>query len=122
MKPLWDALYHAGAEVVLNGHDHDYDASHYRTLTVRQTHSMAFREFVVGSGGKNSHRTMGKPKPNSEIRNDDTFGVLKLTLHANGYDWQFVPEAGKDIYRHRFRNVPLTQRDFQIHSISGDSQ
>jgi len=35
------------------------------------------------------------PLANSEVRNSDTFGVLKLTLHANGYDWTFVPEAGK---------------------------
>ncbi|PYX88775.1 MAG: alkaline phosphatase, partial [Acidobacteria bacterium] len=53
------------------------------------------REFVVGSGGKNSHRSFGTPKPNSEIRNADTFGVLKLTLHAKSYDWEFVPEEGK---------------------------
>ncbi len=29
------------------------------------------------------------------MRNDDTFGVLKLTLRADGYDWEFVPEPGK---------------------------
>jgi hypothetical protein len=38
---------------------------------------------------------MGATKPNSEARNDDTFGVLKLVLHAKSYDWEFVPEAGK---------------------------
>jgi hypothetical protein len=38
---------------------------------------------------------MGVVQPNSEVRNDDTFGVLKLTLHAAGYDWEFVPENGK---------------------------
>jgi hypothetical protein len=27
--------------------------------------------------------------------NDDTFGVLKLTLRNGSYDWEFVPEAGK---------------------------
>jgi hypothetical protein len=34
-------------------------------------------------------------QPNSEVRNDDTFGVLKLTLRNGSYDWEFVPEAGK---------------------------
>jgi hypothetical protein len=48
----------------------------------------------VGTGGKN-HRPFGEPHPNSEVRNADTFGVLKLTLRSNGYDWQFIPEAGK---------------------------
>jgi acid phosphatase type 7 len=95
MKPLWDALYHAGAEVVLNGHDHDYERFAPQDPDGKPDPNHGIREFVVGSGGKNSHRTMGKPKPNSEVRNDDTFGVLKLTLHSNGYDWQFVPEAGK---------------------------
>jgi hypothetical protein len=49
----------------------------------------------VGSGGKNSHRMVGIAKPNSEVWNGDTFGILKMTLHPNGYDWDFVPEAGK---------------------------
>ncbi len=95
MKPLWDALYHAGADVVLNGHDHNYERFAPQDPDGKPDPNHGIREFVVGSGGKNSHRTMGKPRPNSEVRNDDTFGVLKLTLHPNGYDWQFVPEAGK---------------------------
>jgi hypothetical protein len=52
------------------------------------------REFVVGSGGRN-HYDFVAVQPNSEARNNDTFGVLQLTLRSNGYDWQFVPEAGK---------------------------
>jgi acid phosphatase type 7 len=95
MKPLWDALYHAGADVVLNGHDHDYERFAPQDPQGRADAKRGIREFVVGSGGKNSHRTMGGAKANSVVRNDDTFGVLKLTLHAAGYDWEFVPEAGK---------------------------
>jgi hypothetical protein len=53
------------------------------------------REIVVGSGGKKSHRSFGDTKPNSEVRNADTFGVLKLTLHPKNYEWEFVPEEGK---------------------------
>jgi hypothetical protein len=48
----------------------------------------------LGTGGR-SHYLFGTIQPNSEVRNSDTFGVLKLTLHANSYDWQFVPQAGK---------------------------
>jgi hypothetical protein len=95
MKPLWDALYHAGADVVLNGHDHDYERFAPQDPEGHRDPAHGLREFVVGSGGKNSHRTMGGAKANSEVRNDDTFGVLKLTLHATGYEWEFVPEAGK---------------------------
>ncbi|HSS97293.1 MAG TPA: metallophosphoesterase, partial [Terriglobales bacterium] len=95
MKPLWDVLYHAGADVVINGHDHDYERFALQDPEGKSDPEHGIREFVVGSGGKNSHRKMGATKPNSEVRNDDTFGVLKLTLHAKRYDWEFVPEAGK---------------------------
>ena len=51
------------------------------------------RQFVVGSGGR-SHRAVVEPKPNSEVRNDDTYGVLQLQLRPDGYSWTFVPERG----------------------------
>jgi acid phosphatase type 7 len=95
MKPLWDLLYNANADVVINGHDHDYERFAPQNPEGNADAKHGIREFVVGSGGKNSHRKMGAAKPNSEVRNDDTFGVLKLTLHPNAYDWEFVPEAGK---------------------------
>jgi hypothetical protein len=95
MKPLWSALYQAGAEIVINGHDHNYERFALQDPDGKVDTARGMREFVVGSGGKNSHRTLGATKPNSEARNDNTFGVLKLTLHAKGYDWEFVPEAGK---------------------------
>jgi hypothetical protein len=49
---------------------------------------------VVGTGGKN-HYAFNATQPNSVVRNPDTYGILKLTLHAASYDWQFVPEPGK---------------------------
>jgi hypothetical protein len=95
IKPLWQILYAANADLILNGHDHNYERFAPQDPDGHSDSKRGIREFVVGSGGKNSHRTMGKTQPNSEMRNDDTFGVLKLTLHANGYDWQFVPQEGK---------------------------
>ncbi len=95
MKPLWDALYHAGADIVINGHDHNYERFAPQDPSGKADPDHGIREFVVGSGGKNSHRSMGSPQSQSEVRNGDTFGVLKLTLHAASYDWEFVPEAGK---------------------------
>ena len=95
MKPLWQALYAANADVVINGHDHDYERFAPQDPDGKADPKRGIREFVVGTGGKNSHRTFATPKDNSEIRQADTFGVLKLTLHASGYDWEFVPEAGK---------------------------
>jgi len=95
MKPLWDVLYHAGADIIINGHDHDYERFALQDPEGHADAKHGMREFVVGSGGKNAHRVMGTAKPNSEARNDDTFGVLKLKLHPKGYDWKFVPEAGR---------------------------
>ena len=95
IKPLWDILYHAGADVVVNGHDHDYERFAPQDPDGKADPQHGIREFVVGSGGKNSHRIFGPTTPNSQARNADTFGVLKLTLHPKGYDWEFVPQEGK---------------------------
>jgi acid phosphatase type 7 len=95
VKPLWDALYAADAEVVINGHDHDYERFAPQDPSGKLDPQRGIREFVVGTGGKNSHRRFATPKPNSERRQADTFGVLKLTLHSTSYDWEFVPEGGK---------------------------
>jgi acid phosphatase type 7 len=94
VKPLFQALYDANADVVVNGHDHDYERFAPQDPDGAADSKRGIREFVAGTGGKN-HRPFGEPKPNSELRDATAFGVLKLTLKANGYDWQFIPEAGK---------------------------
>lgn len=94
MTPLWQALYDFNAELVLNGHDHDYERFAPQDPNGKADPKRGIREFVVGTGGK-SHREFGFTKPNSEVRNHDTYGVLKLTLKPTGYDWKFLPEAGK---------------------------
>jgi hypothetical protein len=98
MKPFWQALYTGGADVVLNGHDHDYERFAPQDPQGHADAQHGIREFVVGTGGKNSHRTFATTVANSEIRQADTFGVLKLTLHASSYDWEFIPEAGKSFH------------------------
>jgi glucose/arabinose dehydrogenase/PKD repeat protein len=94
MKPSWDALYAAGAEVVLNGHEHVYERFAPQTPAGATDTVQGIREFNVGMGGA-EHYSFGTIQPNSQVRNADTYGVLKLTLHSGSYDWQFVPEAGK---------------------------
>lgn len=96
VKPLWDILYQGGADVIISGHDHDYERFAPQDPEGKSDPQHGLREFVVGTGGKNSHRIIGPAQPNSELRQADTYGVLKLTLHADGYDWEFVPEAGKN--------------------------
>jgi hypothetical protein len=98
MKPFWEILYAANADIIINGHDHDYERFAPQDPDGKTDPKRGIREFVVGTGGKNSHRTFATPKANSEIRQADTFGVLKLTLHPSSYDWEFVPEAGKSFH------------------------
>ena len=105
--PLWDALYAAGADVVLNGHDHDYERFAPQTPAGIADPTSGLREFVVGTGGK-SHYGLQTVQPNSEVRNADTFGVLELTLRPQGYDWRFRPARGRDVHGLGQRHLPLT--------------
>jgi hypothetical protein len=93
-QPFWQALYDYGAEVVVNGHDHLYERFGRQGPTGVADAVAGIRQFTVGTGGIN-HYSFGTIRPNSEVRNSNTFGVLKLTLHPDRYDWQFVPEAGR---------------------------
>jgi chitodextrinase len=88
----WFDLYNAGADVVLAGHDHDYERFAPQDDAANSTPN-GIREFVVGTGGQ-EHEPFITPAANSQVFNNDTFGVMKLTLHSASYDWQFVPEAG----------------------------
>ena len=90
--PFWRALYAAGADVVLNGHEHSYERFAPQNPD-GQADPNGIREFVVGTGGWGLYG-FGSPIANSEIRNNTSYGVLRLTLHPGSYDWQFVPVAG----------------------------
>lgn len=93
VQPFWDALYAANADVVLSGHDHDYERFAPQTPTGVADAAGGIREFVVGTGGR-SHYSLGTLKANSQVFDGTTYGVLRLTLSAGGYSWQFVPVPG----------------------------
>jgi hypothetical protein len=94
IKPLWQALYEANADVVVGGHDHDYERFAPQDPEGKPDTKRGIREFVVGTGGKN-HRPFGNPHANSEIRDATAFGILKLSLKPGAYDWSFIPEEGE---------------------------
>ena len=94
INPIWDALYAANADVVVNGHDHIYERFAPQNPSGVADSDMGIREFVVGTGGA-YHSPLGRILPNSEVRNTDTHGILKLTLHQTSYDWEFVPVEGQ---------------------------
>jgi hypothetical protein len=79
---------------VLTGHDHTYERFAPQRSDGRRDAAAGIREFVVGTGGAN-HTHFVTTAANSEVRNDDTFGALFMTLHPGSYEWRFVPEAGK---------------------------
>jgi len=78
--------------LVLTGHEHNYERFAEMNASGAAI-SQGLREFVVGTGGR-SHYPFGTVLSTSQVRNSSTYGVLKLTLHTNSYDWQFVPVAG----------------------------
>jgi acid phosphatase type 7 len=92
-QPFWETLYADGVDVVLNGHDHNYERFAPQTPQGKPDAKNGIRQFVVGTGGA-SLRGFLFPRSNSEIRDSSTWGVLKLTLRQNGYAWNFVPVAG----------------------------
>ena len=93
-QSIWQTLYNHNADLILAGHDHIYERFAPQTPSGTLDTVRGIREFIVGSGGAN-HTSLATVFANSEVRNVDTFGILKLTLHPTSYDWQFVPEAGK---------------------------
>ena len=92
MVDYWQILYDANADVLLSGHDHNYERFALQDPNGLADPGRGVRQFVVGTGG-HSIRTIGPLEPNSETNGGD-FGVLRLTLNATSYDWDFVPVAG----------------------------
>jgi acid phosphatase type 7 len=91
-QTLWQILYEAGAELVINGHEHHYER--FAQMNAKgQAVSSGLREIVVGTGGRSLY-SFARILPASWIRNASTYGVLKLTLRADAYDWEFIPVAG----------------------------
>ena len=92
MQTLWQVLYNAGAELVINGHDHEYERFAEMNASGAAV-TQGLREIVAGTGGASLYG-FGTPLSASQVRNSTTYGVLKLTLRTGGYDWQFIPVAG----------------------------
>jgi hypothetical protein len=93
VRELWRLLDTGGVEIALNGHEHAYERFAPQDADGRPTPA-GIREFVVGTGGVDL-RPVGTVQPNSEVRNNDAWGVLKLTLRATAADWEFVPVDGQ---------------------------
>lgn len=93
MRVLWSVLYEFGVDVVVNGHDHHYERFAPQTPDGALDLKRGIRQFIAGTGGARLYdlRTI---HANSEVRSNTTWGVLKLTLRATSYNWEFIPVAG----------------------------
>ena len=99
LQPLWDDLYAGGVDILLDGHDHIYE----RFVPMKSGATPAdppvadptygIQQFTLGTGGE-EHHPLGTTLATSVVRNNDTFGIFKLTLHADSYDWVFLPMDG----------------------------
>ena len=94
LADYFQLLYNHGVELLLTGHEHMYERFAPQNGSGGLDQAIGVRELVVGTGGRSVYGA-GTPIANSEVLNNSTFGALKLTLHANSYDWQFVPIAGQ---------------------------
>jgi acid phosphatase type 7 len=93
-QALWQTLYDFNADLVLVGHDHHYERFAPLTATGTLDNARGIVSMVVGTGGRSHYVTSGS-NPNSLVRNSDTYGVMKLTLSAGSWGYQFIPVAGK---------------------------
>jgi len=94
MSTIFQDLYNARADVVLSGHSHDYERFAPQDNASHLDNQRGITQFVVGTGGS-FFTGFGTVKPNSQLRQNSTFGVLQLTLHPSSFSWRFEPEAGK---------------------------
>jgi len=95
LTDLWRELTAAKADVVLNGHDHDYER--FAQLDAGGAPSdQGIREFVVGTGG-DSHYKIHTPATGSQVRIAGQYGVLELVLGDGGYDWTFRSVSGRTL-------------------------
>jgi hypothetical protein len=92
IQPLWDAAVSAGADIVLNGHDHDYERFEPRDAAGDRSPDGTV-EFVSGNGGHDL-RGLGKRRPHSAAFVSGAPGVLFLVLRAHGYDWRYEDVDG----------------------------
>lgn len=92
MRAIFALLYEFHAELVVAAHAHSYERFAPQDPDGRVDREHGIREFVIGTGGA-PFTGLVALQPNSDVFNATTLGVLKLTLDANGYGWQFVSDG-----------------------------
>jgi len=94
MAPIWNDLYNGNADLVIAAHKHFYERLAPLNTSGNVDLARGLQEIIVGTGG-DDHAGTPAPIAGSQVRNNKTFGVLKVGLHSGSYTWNFVPEAGQ---------------------------
>jgi chitodextrinase len=94
MQPIWQALADFRVDVVMSGDQHNYERF-TKLNAAGSPDPEGMRSFIVGTGGASLSRFGSAVAPGSEVRDDRTYGVMKLTLRPQSYDWEFIPRAGQ---------------------------
>jgi calcineurin-like phosphoesterase family protein len=95
MQPMWQDLYNFNADLIVNGHAHNYERFAPQDPNGNLDTARGIIEIVAGTGGDSHFPFNATMAPNSVTGDANTYGVLKLTLHASSFDWQFIPIAGQ---------------------------
>lgn len=95
MRDIWRLLYETGVDIVISGHEHLYERFASQDHNGNAAPDRGIRQFTVGTGGAPLYRIMNPSKPNREIINNQTYGVLVLTLADRIYLWEFIPIEGQ---------------------------
>jgi hypothetical protein len=96
MQVYWQELVQGGVELALSGDDHDYERFAPQNANGEPSPN-GLRQMIVGTGGRSHYLFSdgGIVKASSEVREDSTYGILRLVLRSGGYEWEFVPQAGR---------------------------
>jgi acid phosphatase type 7 len=92
VAPWVKVLVEQRVDILLQGHNHDYERFAPQN-EARGADPNGIQAFVVGTGGIGFYSFRGTA-PNSVTRQNDTFGVLNLTLGNGSYSWAFARAAG----------------------------
>jgi hypothetical protein len=93
VRDLWALFYEYGVELVVSGHDHIYERYAPQDAAGRPDPERGVRMFVAGTGGHDAYAIV-RVQANSEVRYSG-WGVLKLTLAADRYTWDFIAVPGQ---------------------------
>ena len=89
LREMWRTLYEFGVDIVVAGHEHNYERFAPQDFNGQFDSQRGIRQFIVGTGGT-TPRPLGALRPNSEVHGS-SWGVLVLTLDASSYRWEFIP-------------------------------